>query len=82
MVNLINSILDTGRCSDKNLFPDIINPVKDIATHSGQEIWCVISYAAYSEVSVISQVESMNTVPIIDINPKNAFLFGDLKSKK
>ena len=77
----INSILDTGRSSDKNLFSDTISPVKDIATHSGQETWCVVSDAAYSEVSVISQVESMNIVPIIDINPKNSALLKELKEK-
>ena len=77
----INSILDTGRCSDKKLFPDTISPVKDIATQSGQEAWCVVLDAAYLEVSVISQVESMIAIPIIDINPKNSVLLKELKEK-
>jgi len=77
----INSILDTGRCSDKKMFPDTINPVKNIATHPGQETWCMVSDAAYSEISVISQVESMNVIPIIDINPKNSVLLKELKEK-
>lgn len=77
----INSILDTGRCSDKKLFPDTISPVKAITTHSGQEVWCMVLDAAYSEISVISQVETMNAIPIIDINPKNSVLLKELKEK-
>ena len=77
----INSILDTGHCSDKELFSDTFNPVKEVATRSGQEIWCEVSDAAFSEASVIDQVESSNIVPIIDINPKNSVLLKELKEK-
>lgn len=41
----------------------------------------MVSDAAYSEISVISQMESMNIVPIIDINPKNSVLLKELKEK-
>lgn len=34
------------------------------------------------EVSVFPQVESMNAIPIIDINPKNSVLLKELKEKE
>jgi len=77
----LNCTLDTGHCSDVNLFPDTINPVKDLANRTGQEIWCATMDAAYSTISIISQVESMDVVPIVDINPKNSVLLKDLKEK-
>jgi hypothetical protein len=77
----LNSTLDTGHCSDINLFPDTINPMKNLANRTGQEIWCATMDAAYSTMSVISQVESMNIVPIVDINPKNAVMLKNLKEK-
>lgn len=77
----LNSTLDTGHCSDINLFPDTINPVKDLANRTGQEIWCATMDAAYSTMSIISQTESMDIVPIVDINPKNSVLLKNLKEK-
>jgi len=77
----INSVLDTGRCSDKKLFYDTINPVKEIAIRSKDETWCMVLDAAYSEEVTLSQVEAMNAIPIIDINPKNSVLLKELKEK-
>ncbi len=77
----INAILDTGRCSEKTLFSETITPVKEIAARSGKELWCEVSDAAYSDVSIISEVEAMNAIPIIDINPKNSSLLQELKEK-
>jgi len=77
----LNSTLDTGHCSDVNLYPDTINPIKDLANRTGQDIWSVIMDAAYSTISVISHVESFNAVPVVDINPKNSALLKDLKKK-
>ena len=36
---------------------------------------------AYSDLSVLSQVESMNIIPIVDLNPKNSILLKELKEK-
>jgi len=77
----LNCTLDTGHCSDNTLFPDTINPVKDLAHKTGQEIWCAAMDAAYSTISIVSEVESMEIVPIIDINPKNSVLLKNLKEK-
>ena len=73
--------LDTGRCSDVKLFPNTIIPVKEVADRSGHEIWCMTLDAAYSNVSVLSLVESMDAVPIVDINPKNSTILKELKKK-
>lgn len=73
--------LDTGHRSDLKMFSDTITPVKDLAIRSGGDIWCVVADAAYSDLSVLSQVESMNAVPIVDINPKNSVLLKELKEK-
>lgn len=77
----LNCTLDTGHCSDVNLFPDTFTPVKDLANRTGQEIWCATMDAAYSTISIISQVESMEVIPIVDINPKNSVLLKELKEK-
>ena len=47
----------------------------------GQDIWSVVMDAAYSTVSVLSHVESLNAVPIVDINPKNSALLKEFKKK-
>ena len=73
--------LDTGHRSDLKMFSDTIAPVKDLAERSGENIWCVVLDAAYSDISVISEVEAMNAVPIVDINPKNSALLKELKEK-
>jgi hypothetical protein len=73
--------LDTGHRSDLKMFSDTITPVKDLANRSGEDIWCVVADAAYSDLSVLSEVESMNAVPIVDINPKNSVLLKELKEK-
>lgn len=73
--------LDTGHRSDLKMFSDTIAPVKDIANRAGEDIWCVVADAAYSDLSVLSQVESMNAIPIVDINPKNSILLKELKEK-
>ncbi len=73
--------LDTGHRSDLKMFSDTITPVKDLAHRSGEDIWCVVADAAYSDLSVLSEVESMNAVPIVDINPKNSVLLKELKEK-
>ena len=73
--------LDTGHRSDLKMFSDTITPVKDLANRIGEDIWCVVADAAYSDISVLSQVESMNAVPIVDINPKNSVLLKELKEK-
>lgn len=73
--------LDTGHRSDLKMFSDTIAPVKDLADRSGEEVWCVVADAAYSDTSVLSEVESMNAVPIVDINPKNSALLKELKEK-
>jgi hypothetical protein len=73
--------LDTGHRSDLKMFSDTIQPVKDLANRSGEDIWCVVADAAYSDLSVLSEVESMNAVPIVDINPKNSVLLKELKEK-
>ncbi|MBA7548161.1 hypothetical protein ES705_40608 [subsurface metagenome] len=73
--------LDTGHRSDLKMFSDTITPVKDLANRAGEDIWCVVADAAYSDISVLSQVESMNAVPIVDINPKNSVLLKELKEK-
>ena len=73
--------LDTGHQSDLKMFSDTITPVKDLADRWGEDIWCVVADAAYSDLSVLSQVESMNAVPIVDINPKNSVLLKELKEK-
>jgi len=73
--------LDTGHCSDLKMFSDTLTPVKDVANRVGDDIWCVVADAAYSDLSVLSQVESMNAVPIVDINPKNSVLLKELKEK-
>lgn len=77
----LNSVLDTGHCSDASLYPDTISPVNDLASCSEQEIWCNVMDAAYSTISIISEVESMNVIPIVDINPKNSVLLKNLKEK-
>ncbi|MBD3340626.1 MAG: transposase [Candidatus Lokiarchaeota archaeon] len=66
--------LDTGHRSDLKMFSDTIAPVKDLADRSGEDIWCVVADAAYSDTSVFLEVKSMNAVPIVDINPKNSAL--------
>ncbi|MBD3254993.1 MAG: transposase [Candidatus Lokiarchaeota archaeon] len=73
--------LDTGHRSDLKMFSDTIAPVKDLADRSGRDIWCVVADAAYSDGSLISEVEAMNAVPIVDINPKNSALLKELKEK-
>jgi hypothetical protein len=73
--------LDTGHRSDLKMFSDTILPVKVLANRSGEDIWCVVADAAYSDLSVLSEVESMNAVPIVDINPKNSVLLKELKEK-
>ncbi len=73
--------LDTGHRSDLKMFSDTIKPVQDLANRSGEDIWCVVADAAYSDLSVLSQVEFMNAVPIVDINPKNSVLLKELKEK-
>lgn len=73
--------LDTGHCSDLKMFTDTIRPVKALANRSGEDIWCVVADAAYSDPSVLSEVESMNVVPILDVNPKNSVLLKELKEK-
>jgi len=77
----ITSVLDTGHCSDKELFHNTFNPAKEVATRSGQEIWCEVSDAAFSDASTIDQVEAANAIPIVDINPKNSVLLKELKEK-
>ena len=44
--------------------------MKDVANRAGEDIWRVVVDAAYSDLSVLLQVESKNAVPIVDINPK------------
>ena len=77
----LNGTLDTGHCSDVNLYPDTINPIKDLANHTGQDIWSIVMDAAYSTMTVLSQAESIDAVPIVDINPKNSVLLTELKKK-
>jgi len=77
----LNSTLDTGHCSDVNLYPDTIDPIKDLANRTGQDIWSIVMDAAYSTMSVILDVESKDAVPIVDINPKNSALLKELKKK-
>lgn len=76
----INQVLDTGRSSDLSLFSKTLNPVKEIEKMSDHEIWCVVSDAAYSELSTLSKVEKMKAIPLIDINPKNSSLLKKLKN--
>ncbi|MBA7668040.1 hypothetical protein ES703_76143 [subsurface metagenome] len=71
--------LDTGHRSDLNMFSDTITPMKDVANRAGEDIWRVVVDAAYSDLSVLLQVESKNAVPIVDINPKNTILLKELK---
>jgi len=73
--------LDTGHRSDLKMFSDTITPVKDLAGRSGEDIWSVVADAAYSDPSVLVEVEAMNAVPIVDINPKNSALLKELKEK-
>lgn len=73
--------LDTGHRSDLKMFSDTIAPVKALANRSGEDIWSVVADAAYSDPSVLSEIESMNAVPIVDINPKNSILLKELKEK-
>ncbi len=73
--------LDTGHRSDLKMFSDTITPVKELANRSGEDIWCMVADAAYSDLSVLSEIESMNAVPIMDINPKNSVLLKELKEK-
>ena len=47
---------------------------------SDHEIWCVVSDAAYSELSALSKVENMKAIPLIDINPKNSSFLKKLKN--
>ena len=61
------------------MFSDIITPVKDVANRAGEDIWRVVVDAAYSDLSMLLQVESKNAVPIVDINPKNTILLKELK---
>jgi hypothetical protein len=77
----LNCVLDTGHCSDKTLFFETIAPVKELAERSGQEIWCEVADAAYSDDTIIDEVEAMNAIPLIDINPKNSSLLQELKVK-
>lgn len=70
--------LDTGHRSDLKMFSDTIAPVKDLADRSGEDIWCLVADAAYSNGSLISEVEAINAVPIVDINPKNSVLLKEL----
>jgi len=77
----LNSTLDTGYCSDVTLYPDTINPIKDFANRTGQVIWSIVMDAAYSNLTVISHVESIDAVPVVDINPKNSILLKELKKK-
>ena len=73
--------LDTGHRSDVKMLSDTLKPVKGLAKRAGEDIWCVPLDAAYSDVSVVSEIESMGAVPIVDINPKNSSLLKDLKEK-
>jgi hypothetical protein len=73
--------LDTGHRSDLKMFSDTIAPIKDLADRSGEDIWAMVADAAYSDGSLISEVEGMGTVPIVDINPKNSALLKELKEK-
>ncbi|MFO8018598.1 MAG: transposase, partial [Promethearchaeia archaeon] len=77
----LNYSLDTGHCSDVTLFPDTINPMNDLANRTGQEIWCTTLDAAYSTMAVINRIESMDIVPIVDINPKNSTMLKKFKEK-
>jgi len=61
------------------MFSDIITPVKDVANRAGEDIWCLVADAVYSDLSVLLQVEFKNAVPIVDINPKNSILLKELK---
>jgi len=75
----INQVLDTGRASDLSLFADTLKPVKETAASSRHEIWCIVSDAAYSDLLALSEVEKMNAIPIIDINPKNSKILKELR---
>lgn len=46
------------------MFSDTLTPVKDVANRAGDDVWCVVANATYSNLSVLSQVESMNAVSI------------------
>ena len=65
--------------SDLKMFSDTITPVKDVVNRAGEDIWCVVADATYSDLSVLLQVESKNTVPIVDINPNNSILLKEFK---
>ena len=61
------------------MFSDIITPVKEVANRAGEDIWCLVADATYSDLSVLLQVESKNAVPIVDINPKTSIILKELK---
>lgn len=77
----INQVHDTGRSPDLSLFADTLNSVKDAERSSRHKIWCVVSDAAYSDLSALSEVESMKAIPLIDINPKNSTFLKKLKKQ-
>jgi len=75
----INQVVDTGHASDLSLFSDTLKPIKEVERVSGQEIWCIVSDAAYSDLLALSEAEDMNAIPLIDINPKNSVRLKELK---
>lgn len=77
----LNSTFGTGHESDSKMFPGTILPVKTLADHTDQEIWCIAADAIYSVLIVIFLIEGINAIPFVDINPKNSRLLKKLKEK-
>ena len=53
--------------------------MKDVANRAGEDVWYMVADIAYSDLSVLLQVEYKNAVPIVDIHPKNYILLKELK---
>jgi hypothetical protein len=77
----LHSELETGRHSDLKMLTDTLTPVLDLVQQEGEDVWCVVLDAAYSDLSAILDIEAQGAVPVVDINPKNSALLKALKEK-
>lgn len=80
--NCIPIVLDLadGACADTTLVADPIIETHALARSVHQDIWVDLLDAGYSNDAVIDQVEALESIPIVDLNPRNSTLLNDLKA--
>ncbi len=77
----IRAITESGNTADAALFNITMNPIQDLANISGQDIWVQTADAGYTSTYIIEDIIANDSVPFIDINPRNSKLLKKLKEK-